>query len=84
MIYMFRDCSGLQTLDVTKFNTSQVTYMWNMFSGCSGLQTLDLSNFDTSQVTNTDEMFDNCDALKEITLGLNQYLGLRLILTCRL
>ena len=43
MIYMFRDCSGLQTLDVTKFNTSQVTYMWNMFSGCSGLQTLDLS-----------------------------------------
>ena len=54
---MFDACSGLQTLDVSNFETSQVTDMSSMFDACSGLQTLDVSNFDTSQVTNMRGMF---------------------------
>ena len=55
---------GLQTLDVSNFETSQVTDMSSMFDACSGLQTLDVSNFDTSQVTNMRGMFFLCTDYK--------------------
>ena len=77
MMSMFNGCSGLTELDVTTFNTSEVTDMRSMFYDCSGLTELDLSNFDTSQVTtmgtiNTyslDGMFGNCSKLTELDLS---------------
>lgn len=48
MTAMFADCSSLSTLDLSGFNTSQVTDMTHMFLGCSELTTLDLTSFDTS------------------------------------
>ncbi|MDT6926046.1 BspA family leucine-rich repeat surface protein [Enterococcus faecalis] len=39
---MFGECSGLQTLDVSNFDTSQVINMSSMFADCRGLQTLDM------------------------------------------
>ncbi|MCG5125855.1 DUF285 domain-containing protein, partial [Candidatus Saccharibacteria bacterium] len=42
---------NLTTLDLSNFNTSQVTNMYFMFYNMLNLTTLDLSNFDTSQVT---------------------------------
>ena len=67
---MFSECSGLTTLDVTKFVTSNVNNMSGMFSGgifgSLTLKTLDLSNFDTSNVTNIGMMFENCTSLEEI------------------
>lgn len=35
--YMFSGCSNLRSLDLSKFDTSQVTNMSDMFSGCSSL-----------------------------------------------
>ncbi len=49
---MFSNCSKLTTLDVSKFNTSNVTSMLEMFYSCRALTTLNLSNFNTSSVTN--------------------------------
>ena len=49
---MFSECSNLTNLDVSNFNTSNVTSMSEMFSGCSNLTNLDVSNFNTSNVTN--------------------------------
>ena len=40
---MFYECSGLTSLDLSNFNTSNVTSMNYMFHGCSALQTLDYS-----------------------------------------
>ena len=50
--------SKATTLDVSNFNTSNVTDMSAMFSG-SQATTLDVSNFNTSKVTNMGYMFYN-------------------------
>ena len=63
MSYMFQDCSGLTSLDLTKFDTSKVTDMRDMFNGCSGLTSLDVTNFDTKNVTDMRDMFKNCSGL---------------------
>ena len=40
MASMFGTCSALTSLDVSKWDTSNVTNMSNMFSGCSALKTI--------------------------------------------
>ena len=52
MEYMFNNCSKIQSLDLSYFNTSKVTQMGYMFYNCKELISLDLSSFDTSNVTN--------------------------------
>ena len=49
-------------LDLSIFDTSQVTRMDWMFFGCSILTSLDVSNFDTSNVTDMFGMFCECPA----------------------
>ena len=67
--YMFCYCSNLTTLDVSKFDTSNVTDMKGMFYGCSSLTSLDLSSFDTSNVTNLSAMFYGCSNLTNINIS---------------
>ncbi len=57
MSYMFSD-SQATTLDLSSFDTSNVTNMSSMFHN-SQATTLDLSSFDTSNVTNMSGMFGN-------------------------
>ena len=57
---MFYYCSSLKELDVSKFNTTNVTDMNHMFSGCSSLKELNLNNFNTNNVTNMCSMFFSC------------------------
>ena len=57
MHFMFYDCSGLTALDLSNFNTSNVTDMSGMLWYCSALTSINLSNFDTSNVTNMGGMF---------------------------
>ena len=54
---MFNNMLSLTTLDLSSFDTSNVTDMRYMFFSMSNLTTLDLSNFNTSQVTNMNGMF---------------------------
>jgi surface protein len=54
---MFYDCSGLTSLDVSGFDTSNVTDMQCMFDDCFGLTSLDVSGFNTSNVKNMNSMF---------------------------
>ena len=60
---MFSECSNLTTLDLSGFDTSNVTDMCGMFFNCSGLTTLDLSGFDTSNVMDMRVMFHGCSGL---------------------
>ena len=53
---MFGGTTSLKQLDLSSFDTSNVTNMWAMFRD-SGVETIDLSSFDTSKVTRMDEMF---------------------------
>lgn len=57
MRYMFGNTKSLKELDVSSFNTSNVTDMSNMFYLCYKLYNLDLNGFDMSKVTKMTEMF---------------------------
>ena len=68
MSWMVSRCPALTTLDVSKFDTQNVTNMRRMFYACS-LTTLDVSNFDTKNVTDMSDMFGGCDALTTLDLS---------------
>ena len=67
--YMFYECSNITDINLSNFDTSQVSKMDNMFYGCSSLSSLNLSNFDTSQVTMMDSMFVGCSSLSSLDLS---------------
>ena len=69
MIGMFAGCSSLTSLDVSAFNTENLTNMYEMFRGCSNMSSLDLSGFKTDKVTHMTNMFDGCSNLKTIYAG---------------
>ena len=56
-------------LDLSNFDTSQVTNMFAMFSYMSNLTTIDLSSFDTSKVTNMQSMFFSMSNLTSLNLS---------------
>ena len=65
---MFSECSSLKELNISNFNTSNVTNMRNMFFKCKSLKVLNLSNFTANKVTNMTNMFGECVKLKELKL----------------
>ena len=66
---MFDYCNSLTSLDLSNFDTSNVTDMHNMFYYCYNLTSLDLSNFDTSKVTSMNNMFQNCRSLTSLNVS---------------
>ena len=56
-------------IDLSSFNTSQVTDMHNMFYGMSNLTTLNVSHFDTSKVTDMSLMFHGMRDLSALNLS---------------
>ena len=70
MSFMFDGCSSIVNLDLSSFNTSNVTTMYCMFSACESLKSLNLSGFDTSKVTNMSMMFMQADL---VTLDLGNF-----------
>ena len=66
---MFSGCCNITEIDLSNFNTSQVTDMCLMFYECSSLISLNLSNFDTSQVTGMTFMFYGCSSLNSLDLS---------------
>jgi len=66
---MFSSCTVLQKLNLSKFNTNNVTNMRYMFYNCTSLKDLNLSKFNTSKVTNMSYMFAKCSSLTNIKLS---------------
>ena len=65
---MFECCSSLTSLDLSHFNTTNVTTMAHMFRDCV-VSSLDLSCFNTSNVTSMTGMFSGCSNLTTIYVG---------------
>ena len=59
MSEMFCDCTSLETINLSTFDTSKVTNMSKMFCNCESLIELNLENFDVNKVTNMKNMFEN-------------------------
>ena len=68
---MFKGFSKLTNLNLSNFDTSNVTDMNSMFSGCNKLTSLDVSHFDTSNVTDMNSMFNGCNSLT--SLGISNF-----------
>lgn len=66
---MFAECQQLETVDLSKLDTSHVTSLKKMFYNCKALQSIDLSKLDTSQVRDIYFMFYGCSSLTEIDLS---------------
>ena len=59
----------LKTIDLTNFDTSQVTSMVDLFYQCSNLETIDLTNVYTSNVTDMTRIFGICSGLKSLDVS---------------
>ena len=66
MEYMFNACYSLKSLELSSFDTSNVTDMSNMFGLCESLATLDLSNFNTSNLSDKASLFSSCYLLTSV------------------
>lgn len=60
--------SNLTKIDLSGFNTSNVTNMSSMFRGCYWIKELDLSEFDTSNVKDMGDMFYECYEIESLNL----------------
>lgn len=61
--------SKLTSLDLSNFDTSNVTEMDGMFFKCTKLKELNISSFDTSKVTTMNSMFQACNKLTSLDLS---------------
>ena len=62
---MFEECFELVYLDLSNFNTSNVTNMSFMFNKCYKLKEIKgINNFNYEKVLNINEMFSDCLVLK--------------------
>ena len=59
----------IKDLDLSNFDTSNVTDMSIMFANMFSLTSLNLSNFDTSKVTDMSVMFNNMHSLTSLNLS---------------
>ena len=62
---MFYGCSSLKELNISNFNTSNVTNMSYLFYKCSSLEDINVSSWNVQKVENMRFMFSRClDELK--------------------
>ena len=65
---MFSEMSNITEINLTEFDSSEVTDMSSMFSKCKSLKKLEISNLKTSKVTNMEKMFEFCNNLEVLDL----------------
>ena len=68
---MFYYCSKLEKLDLSSFNTQNVTNMQSMFGNCSKLEKIDLSSFNNKNI-NISNMFDKCYNIGRVILNIEE------------
>lgn len=61
--------TALKHLDVSGWDTSTMTSMYNMFCSMQNVTELDVGGFDTSNVTNFESMFNACSSLTSLDVS---------------
>ena len=72
MLLIWIVCSSLKSINLSSFNTINVTNMIRMFDECSSLKSIDLSSFNTNNVTDMSYMFRKCSSLKKENVKINK------------
>ena len=66
---MFSNCKNIISIDLSFFDSSEITNTSHMFINCINLEKIDFSSFDTKNVTDMNNMFNNCHNLKNVNLS---------------
>ena len=66
---MFYCCYHISSIDLSNFNSDEVTDMSYMFNHCFNLQKLNIDNLNTKNVINMEKMFRRCFSLKELNVN---------------
>jgi LPXTG-motif cell wall-anchored protein len=70
---MFTQCDNLKRIDLSTWNTKNVTNFTEAFSECGNLESVDLSSWtmgsETSNQSRESSIFEGCEKLKSISLG---------------
>ena len=69
MMYMFRFCKRVMSINTSDWDTSKVTSMHDTFLYCHLLTEIDVSKWDTSNVTKMTGMFNTCRNVKELDVS---------------
>ena len=67
--YMFADCESLTKINLSNFNTQEITCMRGMFYNCKSLKNIDFSNLNTQNVNDISYIFSFCISLTNIDLS---------------
>lgn len=66
---MFAHCVSLQSLNVSTWDTKNVTNMQSMFMYMGNVKELDVSKWNMENVTNISHMFQKCDNLEDLDVS---------------
>ena len=64
--FMFSGCDNIKKIDLSSFDSSEVTNMYYMFGKCHYLKEIKLDNLNTENVTDMSYMFNTCSELEKI------------------
>lgn len=67
--HMFYGCNNLTELDLSEWDTSQLSGLQSMFYDCSGLTSLNLTGWNTSNVMYFSNMFYRCSNLTSLDVS---------------
>ena len=68
---MFYNMLDLLEVDLSKFDSSQITNTKEMFCGCKNLKKIDFGSFNTSKVIEMYSMFKGCTSLVSLELNFD-------------
>ena len=67
--FMFSFCENITYINLTYFNSKNVSDMSYMFSNCYNLRNINFSSIDTKNVVNMSHMFYNCHSITNLNLS---------------
>ena len=67
--YLFYGNTNLININVSNWDTSNITIAHGVFAGCSNLNSLDLSSWDTSNIVSFYNFLGGCESLQSIDIS---------------
>ena len=67
--YMFKDCYGLTSIDLSNFAAQNLNETDGMFENCVSLKSINFGSFPSAQIINMSRMFYNCSSLEALNLN---------------
>ena len=70
---MFNGCRGLTSIDLSNFDTSNVTSMNYMFNACSGLTSIDIRSFSSIKLSSCNSMLNSVKSTCKVYVNKSKF-----------